>query len=578
VAVAAGLVLLAVGFANVYNNRVTRERDRARAEAARATATAAFVTGLFQSADPEETPGDTLDVLELLDRGARRLTRTAVEDPEVLAQLQTTLGRLYLELGDYPKATPLLDSAVVLQRAIHGPGHEAVVRALRDAAEARTLAGDYPASDSLYRQALAIQLPRLGPSHPEVAVTLNDVADMLARSGQPDSAAPLFIRALTILQAAPDDRRGDIATGKFGLAVVLRHQKNYDQAETLLREVLALRRELSGGERTEIATLNELGSLYLETGRYDRAATALQESLAIRRTLFGSRSRVVARGLDDLALMAYETGRDHAGADSLWHEALAVWEGMYGRNHRDVGMVLGRLGQLELDRGNADSALTLFVAAREAMRNASGKVSADAARMTRFVGIALQRTGHFARAQAELERAVEIQTAVHGPSHLDVATAELSLADILRDRLDFEAADARYAYSLAMLRELGAGEDAIGVGLEGYGRLRLLEGREAAADSLLREALAIARKHYKEGDPRLAQARTDFGLALVRQRRPAEAESLLVGSFPQLSPYEQPRGRYILAELYDRLGRPEVAETYRDRVTSAGARTPDRAH
>jgi tetratricopeptide (TPR) repeat protein len=196
--------------------------------------------------------------------------------------------------------------------------------------------------------------------------------------------------------------------------------------------------------------------------------------------------------------------------------------------------------------------------------------------MTQLVGIALQRTGHLARAQAELERAVEIQTAVHGPSHLDVAAAELSLADILRERMDFDGANDRYAHSLAMLRDLGAEEDAIGLGLEGYGRLRLLEGREVAADSLLREALAIARRHYKEGDPRLAQARTDFGLVLLRRRRPAEAESLLVGSFPQLSPYEQPRGRYILAELYDRLGRPEVAETYRDRVTSAGARTSDR--
>jgi len=52
--------------------------------------------------------------------------------------------------------------------------------------------------------------------------------------------------------------------------------------------------------------------------------------------------------------------------------------------------------------------------------------------------------------------------------------------------------------SLGMLRDLGAAEDAIGLGLEGYGRLRLLEGRESAADSLLREALAIAQKHYTE--------------------------------------------------------------------------------
>ena len=123
-----------------------------------------------------------------------------------------------------------------------------------------------------------------------------------------------------------------------------------------------------------------------------------------------------------------------------------------------------------------------------------------------------------------------------------LAGAELSLAHLLRDRLDFESADAHYAHAIAMLRHLGADEEAIGLGLEGYGRLRLLQGRTAEADSLLGQSLAIARKHYKPGDERLAQARTDFGLALLRRGRPAEAESLLVSAIPQLSPYERARG------------------------------------
>jgi hypothetical protein len=131
--------------------------------------------------------------------------------------------------------------------------------------------------------------------------------------------------------------------------------------------------------------------------------------------------------------------------------------------------------------------------------------------------------------------------------------------------------------SLGMLRDLGAAEDAIGLGLEGYGRLRLLEGRESATDSLLREALAMHRstiqKHYKEGDQRLAQARTDLGLALVRQRRPAEAESLLVGSFPQLSPYEQPR-----AATSSRSSTTGSVGPRSPRLTGTGSPPPAPAH
>ena len=564
VATAAAFLLVIVGFLTVYNMRVTRERDRAQAEAAKATATTAFVTGLFKGADPDDSPGDTLNVFELLERGAGRLTPAEVEEPEVLATLQATLGRLYLELGDYPRATPLLDSAVVLRRAIHGPDHEEMGRALRDAAEVRSIAGDYPASDSLYRQAVAIQRRRLGDRHRELAVTLNYLADMLAQSGRPDSAEPLFREALAILEAAPGDERDEIAHSKFGLGVVKRYQGKFDEAEPLFREVLRLRRELYGDEQTDVAvTLNDLGILYLETGRYDSAEATLRESLAIRRTLFGNRHREVAQGLNNLAFIPYEARKDYAGADSLWREALAIWEGMHGRRHRDVGMVLGNLAQLELDRGNPDSAVALYGAALDVMRAVSGEESADAARMTRSLGVALYRLGDMAGAQARLERAVEIRRAVHGPSHLGVAAAELSLAHVLRDRGEHDRADSMYARALAMWRELEGDEEVVGFGLNGLGRLRLVQGRAVEADSLQRAALAIALRRHPDGGESAAIAGSDLGAALLKQGRYAEAESLLTASYTQLGPYDRPAARGMLATLYEKLGRPDVAATYR---------------
>jgi tetratricopeptide (TPR) repeat protein len=555
-ATAAAFLALAAGFATVYNVRVTRERDRARAEASKATATTEFVTGLFAGADPDESPGDTLDVFDLLKRGAGRLTTSEVAEPEVLATLQATLGRLYLELGDYPQARPLLDSAVVLRRALHGPEHEEVGRALRDAAQVRTLMGDYPAADSLYRQAVAVQRRRLGEGHREVAVTLNYLADMLAQSGRADSAEPLFRQALAILEAAPGDERGEIAMSKFGLGVVKRYQGRFDQAEPLFREVLQLRRALYGNEQTDVAvTLNDLGILYLETGRYDSAEATLKESLAIRRKLFGNRHREVAQGLNNLAFVPFEHRKDYAGADSLWREALGIWQGMHGRNHRDVGMVLGNLGQLELERGNPDSASALYAEALGVMRAVSGEESADAARMTRNLGMALYRAGRLAAAQGTLERAVAIRRAVHGPSHLGVAAAELSLAHLLRDRGELDRAESLYARSIAMWRELGGDREVVGLGLNGWGRLRLFQRRLAEADSLQREALLIALEHHPEGGENVALARSDLGTVLVAAGRLAEAESLLVAAFPGLGPYDRPAAQAALAVLERKRGR-----------------------
>jgi tetratricopeptide (TPR) repeat protein len=129
------------------------------------------------------------------------------------------------------------------------------------------------------------------------------------------------------------------------------------------------------------------------------------------------------------------------------------------------------------------------------MRAVSGEESVEVARMYRFVGLALYLRGDLAGAQPELERAVEIRRAVNGPSHLGLAGAELSLADVLRDRGRYARADSLYAHALAMWRELGGDDEGIAAGLRGYGRLRLLQGRAAEADSMLREALTLARRH-----------------------------------------------------------------------------------
>jgi tetratricopeptide (TPR) repeat protein len=100
---------------------------------------------------------------------------------------------------------------------------------------------------------------------------------------------------------------------------------------------------------------------------------------------------------------------------------------------------------------------------------------------------------------------------------------------VLRDRGRYARADSLYAHALAMWREREGDDEGIAAGLTGYGRLRLRQGRAAEADSMLREALAVARKHHPDTDERVAQARTDLGAALLAQGRAEEAESLLVG-------------------------------------------------
>ncbi|CAN5869937.1 hypothetical protein BH24GEM1_BH24GEM1_18460 [soil metagenome] len=578
VAAAATFLLLVAGFVMVYNVRVTQERDRARAEAAKANATTEFVTGLFADADPDRSPGDTLNVFEILDRGAARLDSGLTSEPDVRGTLQATLGRLYLELGDYRRAMRLLDSALVMRRVLYGDDHEEVARALRDAAEVRTLVGDYAAGDSLYLAAAEIQRRRLGGRHPELAITLNYLADMLAQSGRPDEAEPLFREALGMLEAAPGDQRGEIAMSKFGLGVVKRYQGRFDEAEPLFREVLELRRQLYGNVQTDVAvTLNDLGILYLETGRYDSADAALRESLAIRRKLFGDFHREVAQGLNNLAFVPYEHEKDFVAADSLWREALSIWERLHGRYHRDVGMVLGNLGSVALDRGDPDSAETLWRAALDVMVRVSGEESADAARMLRNVGIALERQGAPTEAEPLLRRAVGIRRKVHGDAHVAVAHSEFPLAQLLRARGEYEEAERLYLHAMELWRSDGGEHDVnLGAGLNGLGRLRLAQRRPLEAESLHRAALDLYRRHRSEVHQDVAVTNGLLGAALAAEGRYAEAEPLLLSARSGVGVYERAQVLGDLAALYAGWGKRDDARAYADslRVQQSATHRP----
>ena len=102
VAAAAVAVVLLVAWAvtaTLQARTIARERDRARAEAVKAEQVKDFVLRLFQNADPSAARGETLTARELLDRGWAGIEAELAGQPAVQAELLTTVGEIYRELG-----------------------------------------------------------------------------------------------------------------------------------------------------------------------------------------------------------------------------------------------------------------------------------------------------------------------------------------------------------------------------------------------------------------------------------------------------------------------------------------------
>jgi serine/threonine protein kinase len=177
VVVAAAVLVVAALVAGIVGTtlgllRATRAEQRAQAEALTARQVSDFLVDLFQVSDPETAQGETITAREILDDGAARIENELADQPLTQAQLMTTIGTVYRQLGLYDQAAPLLERALELRRRHLGEEHLDTATSLLELSALMRRAGDYRRAAALAAQALEIRERRLGPEDPGVAETL----------------------------------------------------------------------------------------------------------------------------------------------------------------------------------------------------------------------------------------------------------------------------------------------------------------------------------------------------------------------------------------------------------------------
>jgi hypothetical protein len=115
----AGMVVTSglAGYALIQRAAAQRQTARAEAEAETAKQTTKFMVDLFKISDPSEARGSTVTAREMLDKGAARVDVDLAQQPKIQATLMDTLGTVYMGLGLYGQARPLLDRAVATRRS-----------------------------------------------------------------------------------------------------------------------------------------------------------------------------------------------------------------------------------------------------------------------------------------------------------------------------------------------------------------------------------------------------------------------------------------------------------------------------
>src|SRR5690606_10724576 len=132
-----------------------RQAQQASLEARRTSAVKDFLLDIFAGAAPDQTRGEQVTALELLDRSVLRLEQMA-DSPQLRAELQLTLAGIYRDLGQFPRARNLVDGAVGQNRA--DAAQVALEQGRISFAE-----GGYEAAETSLRQALIALGEAAGP-------------------------------------------------------------------------------------------------------------------------------------------------------------------------------------------------------------------------------------------------------------------------------------------------------------------------------------------------------------------------------------------------------------------------------
>jgi serine/threonine-protein kinase len=281
-----------------------------------------------------------------------------------------------------------------------------------------------------------------------------------------------------------------------------------------LREARALDRE----PETQASLYLTLGGIYQKLGRFEQADTLLKSALEKRRALFGAEHPQVAESLVALGSLRYDQAKLDE-AESLVREGLAMDQKLLPRGIPPSRRRPPRSERSSRAAGTTTGAIKVLDDAVR-MQSAGGEPSADLAASLTELANATSTRGTTTASEALNQRVIEMDRAIHGARHPNVADDLINLGAIKFERGRYKEAESDYRAALDIIRAwYGEDHQETASAETMIARALLAQKRNDEALVLLRQALAVQERVYGKVHPRVASALNELGLASMNQER-----------------------------------------------------------
>jgi tetratricopeptide (TPR) repeat protein len=511
-------------------HRVQAEADekKAQTEAAKSKQVAQFLKDMLKGVGPSVALGrDTKMLREILDKTAERIGKDLTDQPEVEAELQDVVARLYIELGEYQKAEKLEREALAFRRKVFGNEHKAVAVSISDLARILQHESKLSEAETLHREVLAMLKKLLGDEHPDVAASLLNLANVLHSQGKLAEAETLSREALAMNRKLLGDEHSEVAVSLDHLAAVLTAQGKPVAAEPLHREALAMKKRLFGDVHPSVAaSLVMLAELLCIEDQLGEAESLHREALAMRQILLGNQHPDVARSLSGLADVLEARGKP-VEAESLHRQALAMRKKLLGSEALEVAVSLSGLARALQAQGKLVEAEALEREALAMRKKLLGSEDLAVANSLNDLATVCLGQGKLSEAETLKREALAMRKKLLGNDHPKVAESLNNLAIVLSRQHKPAEAETLYREALPMIRKaLGKEHRNVAATLSNLAYALDQQGKRDEAETMLREALAMLKKSLGDEHPEMATTLGTLAGVLEGKSKLSEAETL----------------------------------------------------
>ena len=343
----------------VYQSAIAeKERDKAQIESLKAKRINSFLQTMLASADPTKD-GKDVKVVDILDKAVKKIDTELKDEPEIRAQLETTIGLTYQNLGIYDKAEVELAKALKIRKSLLGGNNDETAASIKNMALILHYEGKFKKAKEFYEEAIKIHKRFKRPKHIELAEALNDYGTLNLDLGEYDDAIKHFKESHKIYKEALGNKAYNTLAGLNNLGLSYHYKGDLKNAEKYYRAALSESVNLSTNERQEYIThvLNNLAYVMHDKGDFKSAIELYKKSLDLREKSLGENNPEVALAMCNLGGEMYYV-KDFDGALGEINKAYEIWKKTLPGDHPYFSKVYFWQGRIFNERGMPGKAVS----------------------------------------------------------------------------------------------------------------------------------------------------------------------------------------------------------------------------